>query len=175
MRNEMLRGRVLRYMYAFRLSRCGTRVAVCQQHFAKRHLTQSRNDENDFSFFSLSFLLPLSLFLPPPPFFFVPTRLFASNSIKSRAYVVDEQPVLVLIRGDSEVNETKLKNVLNAQQDVQMATDEQVESMFHSVAGFMGPFDLPETVKIVADSSLKGLCNGVTGANQKDLHWQNVN
>lgn len=95
--------------------------------------------------------------------------------IKSRAYVVDEQPVLVLIRGDSEVNETKLKNVLNAQQDVQMATDEQVETVFHSVAGFMGPFDLPETVKIVADSSLKGLCNGVTGANQKDLHWQNVN
>lgn len=69
MRNEMLRGRVLRYMYAFRLSRCGTRVAVCQQHFAKRHLTQSRNDENDFSFFSLSFLLPLSLFLPAPLFF----------------------------------------------------------------------------------------------------------
>lgn len=73
MRNEMLRGRVLRYMYAFRLSRCGTRVAVCQQHFAKRHLTQTRNDENDF-FFLLSFFL--SLFLS----FFVPTRLFVSNS-----------------------------------------------------------------------------------------------
>lgn len=95
--------------------------------------------------------------------------------IKSRAYVVDEQPVLVLIRGDSEVNETKLKNVLNAQQDVQMATDEQVETVFHSVAGFMGPFDLPETVKIVTDLSLKGLCNSVTGANQANLHWQNVN
>lgn len=59
MRNEMLRGRVLRYMYAFRLSRCGTRVAVCQQHFARRHLTQSRNnDENDFFSFP-----PSSLFL----------------------------------------------------------------------------------------------------------------
>lgn len=70
----------MRYMYAFRLSRCGTRVAVCQQHFAKRHLTQSRNDENDFSFFSP--LLPsssLSFSSSPPPFF-VPTRLFASNS-----------------------------------------------------------------------------------------------
>lgn len=82
MRNEMLRGRVLRYMYAFRLSRCGTRVAVCQQHFARRHLTQSRNnDENDFFSFP-----PSSLFLFQHDRSFFQSRFYTAAREKNDDY-----------------------------------------------------------------------------------------
>ena len=80
---------------------------------------------------------------------------------------------MVLIRGDFEVNEVKLKNILNAV-EVEMATDEEIEKI-GLTKGYIGPYKLPTEIKIVADLSVIEVTNHVVGSHQKDYHYKNVN
>ncbi len=81
---------------------------------------------------------------------------------------------MVLIRGDFDVNEIKLKNAINAVA-VEMATDEEIENL-GLIKGYIGPYKLTnDKIKIVADLSVIELSNHVTGAHQKDYHFVNVN
>lgn len=80
---------------------------------------------------------------------------------------------MVLIRGDFEVNEVKLKNILNAV-EVEMATDEEIEKI-GLTKGYIGPYKLPAEIKIVADLSVIEVTNHVVGSHQKDYHYKNVN
>ncbi|MCI5725100.1 proline--tRNA ligase [Fusobacterium sp.] len=81
---------------------------------------------------------------------------------------------MVLIRGDFDVNEIKLKNAINAVA-VEMATDEEIENL-RLIKGYIGPYKLAnDKIKIVADLSVIELSNHVTGAHQKDYHFVNVN
>lgn len=80
---------------------------------------------------------------------------------------------LVLIRGDFEVNEVKLKNILNAV-EVEMATDEEIEKLGLK-KGYIGPYKLPTKIKIVADLSVPEISNHIVGSHQKDYHYKNVN
>lgn len=81
---------------------------------------------------------------------------------------------MVLIRGDFDVNEIKLKNAINAVA-VEMATDEEIENL-GLIKGYIGPYKLAnDKIKIVADLSVIELSNHVTGAHQKDYHFVNVN
>ena len=77
------------------------------------------------------------------------------------------------MRGDHELNEVKLKNLLNAV-DIVMADEATIETITGGSVGFSGPVGL-ERVKIVADYSVQNLVNFVTGANKKDTHLVNVN
>ncbi|MBW1783617.1 MAG: proline--tRNA ligase [Deltaproteobacteria bacterium] len=92
--------------------------------------------------------------------------------IKTLIFIVDDQPVAVLIRGDHELNEAKLKNLLHAQ-TVELASEREVEETTGAPMGFAGPVGLD--VKIWADNAVKGMSNFVTGGNRKDLHLLNVN
>jgi prolyl-tRNA synthetase len=92
--------------------------------------------------------------------------------IKTLIFVVDEDVVAVLVRGDHEINETKLKNFLGAQ-DVELAHEELVEEATGAPMGFAGPVGLK--TKLFADHAVKGMKNFVTGGNRKDLHLRNVN
>ncbi|MBA1434829.1 proline--tRNA ligase [Bombilactobacillus bombi] len=94
--------------------------------------------------------------------------------IKNVAYIVDDKPVLALIRGDYEVNEVKLKNVLKAS-ELRPATDSEIATEFKSVPGYIGPVNLQAKIPVIADLSIRNLCNAVTGANQADAQVKNAN
>ena len=82
----------------------------------------------------------------------------------------DDSFVIVFIRGDLDVNETKLRNYLKAEVHPAIVTE---DSGIH--AGFTGPIGLPEGVTVVYDSSLKGIEWLVTGACENDKHYTGFN
>ncbi|OGL46156.1 MAG: proline--tRNA ligase [Candidatus Schekmanbacteria bacterium RBG_16_38_11] len=93
--------------------------------------------------------------------------------IKTLIYEADGEPVAALIRGDCEINENKLKKVLGCK-EIKLAGDEMVERVTKSPKGFAGPVGL-SGIRIMADWSVKGMANSVTGANSLDKHYINVN
>ena len=99
-------------------------------------------------------------------------KVTAKDLLKTLIYTVDGSAVAVLIRGDHELNEVKLKNLLKAD-FATLATDEEVERITSAPKGFAGPIRLK--VKIIADHAVKGMSNCVTGGNAQDLHLLNVN
>ena len=98
--------------------------------------------------------------------------IMPSQLVKSLIFMVDGQGTAVLIRGDHELNEAKLKTLLGAQ-TVELAPESVVEEITGAPMGFAGPVGLK--VKIVADNALKGMKDFVTGGNRRDLHLRNVN
>ncbi|MEW5801839.1 MAG: proline--tRNA ligase [bacterium] len=93
--------------------------------------------------------------------------------VKTLLVIVDGTPVAVLIRGDHELNEIKLKNLTAAAQ-ITMADAETIESLTGGSVGFSGPVGL-NNVRVLADYSVRDLVNFVAGANRKDTHFVNVN
>ncbi len=101
----------------------------------------------------------------------------ADKFIKSLIYLADNQPVMVLVRGDSEVNETKLKNYLGGNELV-LAGGETIEKVTGAPVGFAGPVGLQITdykLQILADYSVENIVNAISGANKKDYHLMNIN
>ena len=98
--------------------------------------------------------------------------LSADRLIKSLAFITEKGPVLALIRGDHEVNEIKLANLLNVLQ-LEMAGEKEIHSLFHSEPGYIGPVGLTN-ITIVADASVMNMHNAVCGANEADRHFTNV-
>ena len=98
--------------------------------------------------------------------------LSADRLIKSLAFITEKGPVLALIRGDHEVNEIKLANLLNVLQ-LEMAGEKEIQSLFHSEPGYIGPVGLT-TITIVADASVMNMHNAVCGANEADRHFISV-
>jgi len=96
-----------------------------------------------------------------------------SKLVKTLIYKGDGKPVALLIRGDLEANETKLKNYLKCDR-LELADEKMIEEITRAPLGFSGPVGL-KNVRIVADNSVKDLVNFVTGANKKDAHLINVN
>jgi prolyl-tRNA synthetase len=92
--------------------------------------------------------------------------------VKTLVLVADNEPVVVLLRGDHELNEIKLKNFLGCA-SLEMAGDDIVARVTGAPPGFAGPVGLK--VRMVADLAVEGLRNFVTGGNAKDLHLKNAN
>jgi len=92
--------------------------------------------------------------------------------VKTLIYSADNNTVAVLVRGDHEINEAKLKNFLKADQ-LEMASQDIVRFITGAPVGFAGPVGL--RIKIIADNDIRGMINFVTGGNRKDLHLRNVN
>jgi prolyl-tRNA synthetase len=81
--------------------------------------------------------------------------------------------IMALIRGDLDVNETKLKNYLGVS-EIEKAEYDEVKDKLGIPLGFAGPIGM-DAITIVADQSVKGIRGGVTGANKIDYHYRNVN
>jgi len=96
----------------------------------------------------------------------------AATMVKTLILIADNEPVVALLRGDHDLNEIKLKNLLGCE-TLEMAGDEAVERVTGAPVGFAGPVGL--TVRMVADLAVKGMRNFVTGGNAADLHLKNVN
>jgi prolyl-tRNA synthetase len=98
----------------------------------------------------------------------------SSQVVKTLVLLADDEPVLALLRGDYDLNEIKLKNHLGCA-ELEMAGDDIVAKVTGAPTGYAGPVSLPAKVRIVADLSLEGMHNFVTGANEGDTHLKNVN
>ncbi len=92
--------------------------------------------------------------------------------IKTLIYNSDMGVVAALVRGDYDLNEAKLARELGAAW-IELANEETVVKTTGAPSGFAGPVGLKCT--ILADHSVKGIVNGVTGANEGDAHLINVN
>ena len=92
--------------------------------------------------------------------------------IKTLIFRADGKPVAALVRGDHELNETKLKNFLGAE-EVELADPRTIEEVTGAPVGFAGPVGLK--IEIIADQAVRVMRNFVTGGNREDLHLRNVN
>ncbi len=98
-----------------------------------------------------------------------PTKL-----IKTLFYQVEEEIIAVLIRGDDEVNDIKLGNLIN--KPYRLAPPEEIAEKLGLPVGYVGPQGLKEKgVKVWADLRIKTMVNAVCGANIRDYHICNAN
>ncbi len=102
----------------------------------------------------------------------------AAKTMKAVCYVTAGQLVLVVIRGDLDVNEVKLTNTLTRRglntADLHLATPEELLKA-DIVAGYTSPLNKSEGILIIADTSLEQGNNFVAGGNKIDYHIKNVN
>ncbi|MDN3510542.1 MAG: proline--tRNA ligase [Candidatus Jettenia sp.] len=129
--------------------------------------------------------IPLENHMTPQPLKEIPTpdkrtiqevsdflQVKQNRMVKTMIYISNGQPIAILLRGDHEVNETKLTKVLG-QETLALADHNTIEHVTGAPVGFAGPVGL--SVKIIADQAASVLCNFVTGANKPDMHLLNVN
>ena len=100
-------------------------------------------------------------------------KVDARRLIKTILYRCDDRMIAVLIRGDREVNEAKVRQITGCDL-LEMATPEEILEVTGGPVGFSGPVGL-EGVEMLADVSLEGLANAVVGANQDQYHLINTN
>ena len=93
----------------------------------------------------------------------------ATDFVKSLVVNADGRLYMVLVRGDHELNEIKVKRLLNAV-SVELASDEEAARATGAPVGFAGPVGLTGVSGILADHAIQGICDGVTGANEADYH-----
>lgn len=97
------------------------------------------------------------------------------KTIKAVAFQTDtNELVLAFVRGDHEVNDVKVINLIEGAIELRMA-DEEAITAAGGVAGFMSPIGIKEGTKIVVDATVMGMYNACAGANEKDFHFINVN
>lgn len=95
----------------------------------------------------------------------------ATRFVKSMVYNAGGQIVMALVRGDREVNETKLAKIMGT--NVELATEKEIKKI-GSVLGFVGPIGDLHDVRIIGDYEIKGMEKFVVGANEADTHLIDV-
>ncbi|NLY66475.1 MAG: proline--tRNA ligase [Tissierellia bacterium] len=95
---------------------------------------------------------------------------------KALVYVAAGEPVVVIVPGDRELNETKLLNYLRIpEHELAMADEAVIEEISGAKKGFTGPVGLKDGVRIIVDSRITKMKNLIVGGNETDYHIKNVN
>jgi prolyl-tRNA synthetase len=100
------------------------------------------------------------------------TGLPETSQMKSLVLVADGKPVLVMLRGDHQLSETKAGAILN-DPEFRPAHPEEIREWFGAEAGSLGPVGVKD-MAIYADQALVGRRNMIAGANKNDYHLRNV-
>ncbi len=95
-----------------------------------------------------------------------------SDVVKTMIFMCDGEPLAVLVRGDEEINEIKLRNYLGCE-SLELAMDDTIMAVTGSPRGFAGPMGI--SCRIMADHSLLGMKNFVVGGNREHYHIKNTN
>ncbi|EAW7187663.1 proline--tRNA ligase [Listeria monocytogenes] len=96
------------------------------------------------------------------------------KTMKSMLYQVDDEVIMVLVRGDHEVNDIKIKNALDAT-NVELVDPAVAVELLGANFGSLGPINIPENMRVFADNAVKDIVNAVVGANEDGFHYINVN
>jgi len=103
-----------------------------------------------------------------------PYSVPANRQIKTLVYIADSKPVIVLIRGDDQLNETKFMAKTGAVA-VRPATPEEIVPLLGAKPGSLGAvINVPAGVIVLADERLRGANDMTTGANEDGFHLKNV-
>jgi prolyl-tRNA synthetase len=94
--------------------------------------------------------------------------------IKTLIYVVDGQPIAVLVRGDHEANEGKIRRARKAAK-IELASPEVINEVTGAPVGFAGPVGMKKKIAILADRDIQHMANAVAGANLAETHLTGVN
>ena len=97
----------------------------------------------------------------------------AKDGIKTLFFQADDEVIVVIVRGDREVNDIKVQRV-HPCDDLQLADETKVKEIMHANPGSLGPVGL-KGLKVYADWEVGQMVNTVCGANETDYHWVNVN
>jgi prolyl-tRNA synthetase len=100
-------------------------------------------------------------------------KITPQHLVKTLLYSTGKETVAVLVRGDHEANEIKIKQVLGVP-DLELANAATVERVTGAPVGFAGPVGLRD-VRVVADHAINAMRNFVVGGNQADTHYLNAN
>ena len=96
------------------------------------------------------------------------------NTIKTLLYVADDKLVVVLLRGNDQLNEVKLTNFLGADR-LRPATNDEAKQYLGADFGSLGPVGISEDLQVLADLDVKAMANASVGANEDGYHYINVN
>ena len=94
------------------------------------------------------------------------------KTVKTLVYNVDGEIIFALVKGDRDLNDTKLRKLLKAS-SVEMATEEELKTVTDASFGSLGPIGVK--AKIVIDNEVTNMSNFVCGANKNGYHYINVN
>ena len=97
----------------------------------------------------------------------------ASSTIKTVFYMADNELIIVVIRGDLEINEVKLSNALGGVNELRLASREELLAA-GQVVGFASPIG-SGTTRVISDDSILMGNNFIVGANKPDYHYKNAN
>ncbi len=97
-----------------------------------------------------------------------------SNVLKTLAVIANEQFVLLLLRGDHQLNEIKLTKI-NGMEKFRFATDEEVDEHLGCPIGFIGPVNANLEIRIIGDRATQSISNFSCGANEPNFHLTGVN
>lgn len=103
-------------------------------------------------------------------------KIEKNNFGKALVYVASGEPVVIIVPGDRELNETKLCNYLQVpEHDLEMADEDIIEEISGAKKGFTGPVGLKEGIRLIVDSRITKMKNLIVGGNETDYHLKNVN
>jgi len=100
-------------------------------------------------------------------------KITPQQLVKTLLYSTGKETVAVLIRGDHEANEIKIKRLLGVS-ELELASATTIEQVTGAPVGFAGPVGL-SGVRVIADHAVKALRNFVVGGNRNDTHYLNAN
>jgi prolyl-tRNA synthetase len=108
-----------------------------------------------------------------------------ANTIKSLVLATDEKNKagdvlnttvwLLLVRGDHALNEIKANKVPGLKDGFRFATGAEIDAHFGCKPGYLGPINLKQPVKIVADRTVAAMSDFICGANEADFHFTGIN
>lgn len=99
--------------------------------------------------------------------------LAAHNFAKTIIYKADDKYIAAMVRGDREINEVKLKNLVGCTDDLELAEPFAVREITNAQVGFAGPIGL--NIPVYADKEVAMMKNFIVGANETDMHYKGVN
>jgi prolyl-tRNA synthetase len=111
----------------------------------------------------------------------IKTLALMANEVDAKTRKAKPRAVILLMRGDHQMNEAKLSSAV-AGRETRPMQEEEIVALFHSPAGFLGPIGLDwaksledgDKPILIVDEALKGRKNLISGANKQDFHLKNV-
>ncbi|WP_052256610.1 proline--tRNA ligase [Salinicoccus sp. YB14-2] len=95
------------------------------------------------------------------------------ETTKTMVIKINGEFIMILVRGDQELNDVKVKAFFNAEEDIEFATEDEIIQHFNATPGSLGPVETD--IPVYLDYQVDAMVNYPTGANETAYHFINVN